>query len=90
MAISGYFLYGLDGERLLVVRSWDDEAMLKVIKRIQASRDKEIKALGAELEEHFNDKRDGNISKPRPKNTKKNTTSTRVRTRKTANPKRRS
>lgn len=48
--IEGYFLTGVDGEHLLVLRSGDSETILKVITRLAASRDKEIKGLANKLE----------------------------------------
>ena len=48
--VEGYFLNGADGEHLLVFRSEDPEAILRIIKRLVASRDKEIKGLANKLE----------------------------------------
>jgi hypothetical protein len=48
--IEGYFLTGANDETLLVLRSEDPESILKVITRLAASRDKEIKGLAQKLE----------------------------------------
>lgn len=48
--IEGYFLTGVNEETLLVLRSEDPESILKVITRLAASRDKEIKGLAQKLE----------------------------------------
>jgi len=85
--VEGYFLNGVDGEQLLVFRSEDHENILRIITRLGASRDKEIKGLANKLEllwyekEHI-DKNDksGNISRGSgPQNSKKNQNGTRNR-----------
>jgi hypothetical protein len=68
MALGGYFLYGSEGELLLVIKSNDEDLLLTIIKKLQASRDKDIKKLGSELEENFHDRDIRNSSKARPQN----------------------
>jgi hypothetical protein len=48
--MNGYFLEGINGEHLLVFRSHDEESVLRIIKKLRTSRDKEIKALADRLE----------------------------------------
>jgi hypothetical protein len=47
--MNGYFLNGLDGEQILVFRSHDHEEIFRIITRLCASRDKEIRALAEKL-----------------------------------------
>ena len=76
--IEGYFLNGVDGEQMLVFRSGDPEEILRIITRLGASRDKEIKGLANKLEllwyerEHLkkNDTTKGFSSNTRPKGRK--------------------
>lgn len=48
--MTGYFLRGVNNDNILVFRSDDPEELLSVIKRLCASRDKQIRALGETLE----------------------------------------
>ena len=50
MATNGYFLRGISEDNILVFRSDDPEELLRIIQRLCASRDKEIKALARQLE----------------------------------------
>lgn len=52
--MEGYFLRGADGERLLVIRSTNDDLLCSIIQRLSKMRHKEIKELGRALEEEFN------------------------------------
>jgi hypothetical protein len=82
---NGYFLRGLDQEMILVIRSPEEETLMKIIKKIQACRDKELKELGLALEKSFYEGRDTSTS--RPKNTRTTTGRKRNPTRKSANAK---
>lgn len=48
--LNGYFLRGIEDDYILVLRSDDSEELLRVISRLRASRDKQIKTLATELE----------------------------------------
>lgn len=48
--VNGYFLRGVTEDHILVFRSGDPEELLNIIKRLGASRSKEIKALAEKLE----------------------------------------
>jgi hypothetical protein len=87
MSISGYFLEGVDGELLMVIRSYDEETMYSIIKKIESMRSPEIKKLAEILEMHFNerDSNGGDSSKARSQDKKKSTDSNRSRNRKTGN-----
>lgn len=87
--MQGYFLEGVDGELLLVIRSYNEEQMYSIIKKIETMREEEIKDLAKILEMHFNDRnKDGrHLSETRPKDKKKGTVSNRSRNRKTINTK---
>jgi len=50
MSTSGYFLRGISEDNILVFRSDDPEELLRIIKRLCASRDKQIRALAKQLE----------------------------------------
>jgi hypothetical protein len=87
MSIGGYFLEGVDGELLMVIRSHDEEAMYSIIKKLETMRSPEVKKLAEILEMHFNE-RDSNgrdSSKARSQNKKKSTNGNRSRDRKTGN-----
>jgi hypothetical protein len=47
--MNGYFLTGMDAEQILVFRSHDHEEIFRIITRLCASRDKEIRALAEKL-----------------------------------------
>lgn len=53
--MNGYFLRGLE-DHILVFRSLDPEDLLRVITRLGASRDKQIKAIANKLEMEFYDR----------------------------------
>lgn len=46
----GYFLKGVKDDNILVFRSDDPEELLRVIQRLAACRDKQIKAVAQKLE----------------------------------------
>jgi hypothetical protein len=48
--INGYFLRGVNDDNILVFRSDDPEELLRIIQRLCASRDKQMKALAQQLE----------------------------------------
>lgn len=48
--LKGYFLRGVEDDHILVFRTGDPEEILRIIARLKASRDKEIKRLAEELE----------------------------------------
>jgi hypothetical protein len=50
MSTSGYFLRGITEDNILVFRSDDPEELLRIIQRLCASRDKQIRALAKQLE----------------------------------------
>jgi len=50
MVTTGYFLRGISDDNILVFRSDDSEELLRIIKRLCASRDKQIRALAKQLE----------------------------------------
>lgn len=52
--MEGYFLRGADGERILVVRTTNDDLLWSIIQRLAKMRHKEIKELGRALQEEFN------------------------------------
>jgi hypothetical protein len=87
MKIKGYVLEGVDKELLLVIRSYDEEQVYSIIKKIETMRDNEIKELAKVLEMHLNDRHSnrGDSSETRSQNKKKSTTSNRSRNRKTIN-----
>jgi hypothetical protein len=87
--MQGYFLEGVDGELLLVIRGHSEEQMYSIIKKIETMREEEIKELAQTLEMHFNDRnKDGrHSSETRSQNKKKGTVSNRSRNRKTTNTK---
>jgi hypothetical protein len=70
--IDGYFLEGSDNELLLVLRGYDEEIFLSLIKKLATMRDTDIKKLTDKLEEHFYE-RDSirkHSKQPRSKNKK--------------------
>lgn len=48
--VNGYFLRGINEDNILVFRSEDPEELLRIIQRLCASRDKQMKALAQQLE----------------------------------------
>ncbi|QNN99167.1 hypothetical protein SEA_FAUST_64 [Streptomyces phage Faust] len=54
MSTSGYFLRGINEDNILVFRSEDPEELLRIIRRLCASRDKQIRALAQQLEIDWN------------------------------------
>lgn len=52
--LNGYFLRGINEDNILVFRSNDAEELLRIIKRLCASRDKQIRALAKQLELDWN------------------------------------
>jgi len=70
--MDAYFLHGVEGEKLLVIRGHDEELMQKIIAILGRSRDDSIKVLSEALENHFNERHDdgGSSIKIRPKDKK--------------------
>jgi hypothetical protein len=70
--MNAYFLHGVDGEKLMVIRGHDEELMKKIIATLGRSRDDEIKNLSEVLENHFNERHDdgGSFIQTRSKNKK--------------------
>ena len=70
--MDAYFLHGIDGEKLLVIRGHDEELMQKIIATLGRSRDDSIKVLSEALENHFNERHDdgGSSIQIRSKNKK--------------------
>lgn len=54
--VSGYHLEGVDGEICLVIRSYNEELIYSIIKRLSKMRQRDIKKLGTRLEEEFNER----------------------------------
>lgn len=52
--MNGYFLRGITDDNILVFRSEDPEELLQIIRRLCASRDKQIRALAQQLEIDWN------------------------------------
>lgn len=52
--MEGYFLRGADDEKLLVIRSTNDDLLWSIIQRLAKMRHREIKKLGRALQEEFN------------------------------------
>lgn len=52
--LNGYFLRGINEDNILVFRSDDAEELLRIIQRLCASRDKQIRALARQLELDWN------------------------------------
>lgn len=48
--VLGYFLRGVKDDHILVFRSSDPEDLLRIIHRLGASRDKQMRALAEQLE----------------------------------------
>lgn len=48
--VQGYFLRGVQDDHILVFRTDDPEEILRIIKRLGASRDKQMRALAEKLE----------------------------------------
>lgn len=61
----GYFLRGVAKDHILVFRSEDAEEILQVIKRLGASRNKQMRALAQQLEIDWNESQ---YNKERKKN----------------------
>jgi hypothetical protein len=89
MSLTGYFLYGIDDEMLMVIRGQDEEAMLSIITKLKKSRDSAVKQLAETLESHFYDTdSDGRSSgKTRPQDKKNGGVSVRGRNTKAKNAK---
>lgn len=85
--MNGYFLEGSDGEFLMVIRSYEEDVMWSIIKKLQSMRDPEIKLLADKLEKHFNDRDRGSVSKTQSENKKSGLKSNRSRNYKANNPK---
>lgn len=49
-SMQAYFLRGVKDDNILVFRSSDPEELLRIIKRLGASRDKQMRALAETLE----------------------------------------
>lgn len=56
--MDAYFLHGIDGEKLLVIRGHDEELMRQIIATLGRSRSDDIKNLSEVLESHFNERHD--------------------------------
>ena len=56
--MDAYFLHGVDGEKLLVIRGNDEELMQQIIATLGRSRNDRIKDLSEVLENHFNERHD--------------------------------
>lgn len=54
MTLNGYFLRGINDDNILVFRSDDAEELLRIILRLGASRDKQMRALAKNLELEWN------------------------------------
>ena len=50
MTLGAYFLNGVSGDTILVFKDSDDETLLRIITKLKASRDKEIRAVADKLE----------------------------------------
>ena len=74
-----YLLFGPNNEILMVIKGTEDELLLKIIKKILSSRDKDIKRIGEILEKDFYDRNIRNSSTARSKNTTKSSVSRRAR-----------
>lgn len=48
--VRGYFLRGINDDHILVFRTDDPEEILRIINRLGASRDKQMRALAKQLE----------------------------------------
>jgi hypothetical protein len=70
--MKAYFLHGSDGEKLMVIRGYNEELMQSIIDTLQRSRNERIKDLAYILESHFNERHDdrGSAITARPKNKK--------------------
>jgi len=68
--MNGYFLYGSDDEMLMVIRGYDENAMIGIINKLKKSREEDIKKLAEILENQFyeRDTSRGSAIKTRPKN----------------------
>jgi hypothetical protein len=80
-----YLLFGPNSEILIVIKGTEDELLLKIIKKILSSRDKDIKRIGEILEKDFYDRNIRNSSTARSKNTTKSSVSRRGRNPKAKN-----
>ena len=88
--MDGYVLSGVEGEYLLVIRTFEEEDIIHIIDRISASRKKDMKKLALILEKSLRDDGSrGNPSKARSKNKTKSSNSNRGGRSKTANTKHR-
>jgi hypothetical protein len=54
--MNGYFLEGVSGEHILVFRTENHEDLLRIIKKLQTSRDRETKTLARKLEIEWHDR----------------------------------
>jgi hypothetical protein len=70
--MNAYFLYGSDGESLMVIRGHDEDKMRQIIDTLKRSRNESIKELAEVLENHFNERHDdgGSSIETRSKNKK--------------------
>jgi hypothetical protein len=68
--MNGYFLYGSDDEMLMVIRGYDEKAMIGIINKLKKSREDEIIKLAEILENQFyeRDTSRGSVVKAGPKN----------------------
>lgn len=70
--MDAYFLHGVEGEKLLVIRGYDEEFMQQIIATLGRSRSDRIKDIAEILENHFNERHDdgGNSIQTRSKDKK--------------------
>ncbi len=70
--MDGYFLRGVTDEYLLVFRGADEEQMLRIICKLQTTRDKELKKLAQQLELEWYERFRNNNGKPKQRDAKQN------------------
>jgi len=70
--MNAYFLYGVNEEKLMVIKSKDDSMMRNIIDILAKSRDNNIREIAEILENHFNERHDdgGSFIQTRSKNKK--------------------
>jgi predicted metal-dependent phosphoesterase TrpH len=70
--MNAYFLHGINGEKLMVIRGTDEDLMQQIIATLQRSRNERIKDIAETLENHFNERNDdgGSSIQTRSKNKK--------------------
>lgn len=70
--MDAYFLYGVNDEKLMVIRGQDENIMKEIIDILSKARDNEVRRLAEILENHFNERHydGGSAIKIGPKNKK--------------------